>query len=332
MCPSATGKGEARYDADAFLLLPVRFVSTSHFVVGLDAGGSKTHLLAQCSERSAPIEERGPGANPNRIGLDRAADVLVNLVGDAIRGCSIERLSVCAGVSGAGRTREQEALTEALRAAFSGSDTAVRVEVVHDALIALDAAYDTGSGLIVIAGTGSVVLARTRDGTLLRVGGWGHLLGDPGSGYSIGQAGLQAVAEAYDGGRDTDLRTRLHEHFDIDSRERLIHNVYQEGVSVQAVAPLVIEAAADGDDVAAELLSTQAAGLAEQVAWLVQRDESIAPRITLLGGMVRNDHYARYLHQILHDRFPNWSVDVLEKEPVVGALRRARRLLSEAAG
>lgn len=295
--------------------------------MGLDAGGSKTHLRAECTGGAELIEERGPGANPNRIGLDTASEVLIDLVRTATRNCtSIGQLSICAGVSGAGRAREQEAITEALRGAFSGSSTTVSVEVVHDGLIALDAAYDAGSGVIVIAGTGSVVLARTKVNTLVRVGGWGHLIGDPGSGYAIGQEGLRAVAEAYDGGRETGLRARLREQCGITDGERLIQKVYQENFRVQTVAPLVIDAAADGDEVAGRILATQAAELTRHVEWVLNHDEEIASRITLLGGMVRNDHYAHTLRQTLYDRFPEWSVEFLQNDPVEGALRRARRL------
>jgi N-acetylglucosamine kinase-like BadF-type ATPase len=264
--------------------------------------------------------------------MDEAAGVLVELVERVVEECpSAERVSVCAGVSGAGREEEQEALASAIREALTRPSRTVHVEVVHDALIALDAAYDSGSGLIVIAGTGSVALARTVDGALHRVGGWGHLLGDPGSGYAIGQAGLRAVAAAFDGGDETTLQGRLRDQFGIESRQRLIHSVYQEGFSMQDVAPLVVEAAAEEDAVADRILHDAADGLTEQVGWLVHHSESIRPRITLLGGMVQNEHYDQVLRRRLHDQFPNWSVQQLRAEPVTGALRRARRLLREGA-
>ncbi len=259
--------------------------------------------------------------------MDEAADILVALIEDSLQDGPVpDCVSVCAGVSGAGRAEEQEALGEAIREALGGPGRTVHVEVVHDALIALDAAYDTESGLIVIAGTGSVALARTDEGTLLRVGGWGHLLGDPGSGYAIGQQGLRAVAEACDGGEATALRARLRDQFGIGDREQLIHAVYQDGLSMQDVAPLVVDAAAD-DAVAGRILAEEADGLAEQVGWLVDRAEPTASRITLLGGMVQNDRYDQVLRDRLHDHFPDWSVRQLQTEPVTGALRRARRLL-----
>lgn len=316
----------------AFLTRPNFLVSNTPFVVGIDAGGSKTHLLARGSEGS--VEHRGSGANPSRIGTDESARVLVRLLQTALREYPpVDELLVCAGVSGAGRSSVQKTLADALRAVPDRSSTTVRVEVVHDALIALDAAYDAESGIVVIAGTGSVVLGRTEGGTLYRAGGWGHVLGDPGSGYGIGRAGLQAVAEAFDGGQDTALRPRLRDFCDVKNREELLRKVYQEDFRVQSIAPLVIEAASDDDSVASRILVSEAEGLVDQFEWIVRRADGMTPQLTLLGGMVQNESYEDLLRQILGTRFPDWSVQVFDTDPVVGAVRRAERLdptLSEA--
>ena len=302
-------------------------MSVHHLAVGLDAGGSKTQLIAEWEGASERIDRRGPAANPTHVGRDQSAQVLSALVKEATasRG-RIDRLAVCAGVAGAGRPDEQQALADRLRRKLGDDARSVSVEVVHDACIALDAAFDAESGLVVIAGTGSVVLARTRAGTAHRVGGWGHLLGDPGSGYAVGQAGLQAVAEAFDGGADTSLRPRIAEEYGVDERAALIQWVYQDRPPLQDVAPLVIEAAADGDAVATDILTSQVAELVRQVEWLLGETDDVAPRIALLGGMLQNEHYAAALRRALADRVPDWSVEGLQREPVIGALRRARRL------
>lgn len=300
---------------------------TNPFFAGLDSGASKTLLLAECAGCSERIDRHGPGANPQRVGVDRSARTLATLVRETLQPHRpIDHLSVCAGVAGAGRPAEQEVLADRLRRTLAPDADAVHVQVVHDASIALDAAFGSESGLVIIAGTGSVVFARARDGTTRRTGGWGHLLGDEGSGYAVGRAGLQAVAEAFDGGADTSIRDRVAEQYDVDERDALIHWVYQDEFALQNVAPLVIEAAADGDPVASEILSSQAAELGRQVEWLIDGADNIAPRIALLGGVLQNEHYARVLCRTLRDRVPDWSVEVLRHEPVVGALRRAHRL------
>lgn len=303
-------------------------VPTTDLIVGIDAGGSKTILLAERTDPSDRIEHQGPAANPQRVGLETAAGTLETLVRSLLPSdLPLETLAVCAGVAGAGRTDDQKVLAEHLRTALTDVASTLAIEVVHDALIALDAAFDSGSGLVVIAGTGSVAIARTTGGTVRRVGGWGYLLGDPGSGYAVGRAGLRAVAEAFDGNTDTALRAGLQEQYAIGDREDLLQRVYQTDFAFHDVAPLVIEAAEGGDAVASGILNRQAAELVRQGQWLLDGPGDVAPRIALFGGMLRNDHYAQVLRRTLREAVPEWSIELLRHEPVVGALRRAHRLV-----
>lgn len=299
----------------------------SELIVGLDAGGSNTLLRGRWTSRSAPIECRGPGANPNRVGPTQAAEVLVDLIEEALRsGPPADALYVCAGVAGAGRCTMQETLADALRTALSRPGRTVHVEVVHDALIALDAAHGADSGGIIIAGTGSVVLARTAEGGVVRTGGWGPVLGDPGSGYALGRAGLRAVADALDGGPDTALCSRLRVQLGLADRDALLDAVYSDALDVQSVAPLVVEAAADGDSVASALLNAQVDRLVDQVEWILENNPPIRLHFTLLGGMLGNNYYAEILRQSLTTRRPDVRLEELTVDPVVGALRRAHRL------
>lgn len=303
-------------------------MAATHFTVGLDAGASKTLLLGRCDQSSGEIERRGPAANPHLVGVEASSEILAALIREAIRSCGgFDVLSVCAGVAGAGRGGEQEVLTSRLLRSLEGEAQSVRVEVVHDAAIALDAAYGGESGLIIIAGTGSGVFGRTKDGSTRSVGGWGHLLGDAGSGHAVGRAGLRAVAEAFDGGADTLLRNRLKDEYGIQKRADLIHEVYQGEIALQEVAPLVIQTAEAGDAVATNILATEAAKLADQVEWLLNQNGEFTPRVSIVGGMLENESYARLLLDSVGNRLPDWTVERLTREPAFGALRRARRLV-----
>lgn len=293
--------------------------------IGLDVGGSKTELLASCSADDPPTRLTGPGANAQRLGLEATADTLADLIRRVLRDqpdCQLA--SVCAGIAGAGQADDQEALSHHLLHALDVSP-APHVQIVHDAHIALEAAFEDGSGIVVIVGTGSVVFGRAREGRLLRTGGWGYLLGDEGSGFALGQSGLRAVAHALDGGPDTALRSRVADRFGLDGRDQLIHQVYQHNWPIQNVAPLVIEAAADGDAIATQIVHTQTRRLTRQVRWLIAQAGDIEPRMALLGGLAREPHYAHVLKQALHADLPEWSIEVLQQRPVVGALRLAAR-------
>lgn len=301
-------------------------MSATRITIGLDVGGSTTELCAVSEEGSDQMHSTGPGANLQQQGIASTAQLLADLLRNVLpSGRSVDQLSVCAGVAGAGRPEDQTALADRLRQALVGVADRLRVVVVHDGTIALDAAFGAASGVVVIAGTGSIVCARTPENTVHRVGGWGARLGDAGSGRALGRAGLRAVAAAFDGGPETRLQERICEHYDIDGRDALLRRVYQDEVSLPEVAPLVLDAA-DGDPVAAEIVDAQTADLARQVEWLHRRADTVAPHVALHGGLFQNERYTQRFRQWLHDRLPGWTVEALDETPCLGALRRARRL------
>ena len=298
--------------------------------LGLDVGGSRTRLRGERGGGSLRVERDGPGANPNRVGEDTTVARLTAIVDATLADLDgIDHLVLAAGISGAGSPSVQSRLTKALEATLARPDLHIQVEVVHDGVIALDAAYDDGSGVIVIAGTGSLVLARTHAGTIARAGGWGPQLGDDGSGHALGRAGLRAVAEALDGGRDTLLRDRVFETLDLDDRADLLTTVHRADFSLADVAPTVVATAENGDAVATRILREQVSALAQQVEWLRARVPNVAPHLTVLGGLTTNDHYYRPLRDALRELDSEISIRRLDTPPVLGALRRARRLAED---
>ena len=292
--------------------------------IGLDVGGSSTELLARSSNGADEVYLKGPGANVQRAGTEASAQIAADLIQQALQQHPQAKLaSVCAGMAGAGRPEDQDAIVGHFRrllAEHLSTKPPVCIRVVHDALIALEAAFKGGSGLIIIAGTGSAILGRTASGALERAGGWGYLLGDEGSGYDLGLAGLRAVADAFDGGPVTRLKAQLADRHGIDSRDGLIRRVYREEWPVQNAAPLVVEAAAAGDAVAQSIIDTETDALSRQVEWLLNRGNDIEPRIALLGGLVQEDFYANALSEALQRRLPGWTIRKLKRRPVEGAL------------
>ncbi len=299
--------------------------SNERIYVGVDAGGSKTELLAAKTQEEELLNLFGPCGNPARTGFEESADVLTRLILQMIDHFGEERIaSVCAGVAGAGRPQDQQLLYESVRARLPASTCDIPLCVTHDSRIALEAAFEGKSGVMAIAGTGTVSLARTRTGEFLRVGGWGYLIGDEGSGYALGAAGLRAVAHAFDGGPDTALRTLLAESGEIADRTDLFEVAYKAKTPLQKFARAVIEAAQAGDAVAGAIIRKNIALLAEQIGWLVARRTDIRTRITLLGGLSSNTFYRKRLQCALLERLPEWEWMEPLNRPVVGAWRMAR--------
>src|SRR5207237_4016708 len=124
--------------------------------------------------------------------------------------------------------------------------------------IALVAGAGNEPGIVVIAGTGSIVYGRNAQHVAARAGGWGHILGDEGSGYWIGREALAAVMRADDGrGPETRLTGDVLEHFNITSTSQLPRIVYDRELprmSVAALGPIVQQAREQGDVVAMRIL------------------------------------------------------------------------------
>lgn len=302
--------------------------------VGIDAGGTKTEIRVASSQAAPEFSLHGAGANLQRSGLAASAKVLADLVLQATASFPASgRMSICAGVSGAGDPGSRQRLAAAVRDQLIQAGLEERlgaVQVVEDGLIALEAALGGGSGAVVIIGTGSAVLGRTYEGEMIRVGGWGYLLGDQGSGYAIGLAGLRLVAEALEGRARGAVPDQVCRQFDIRSRADLIRRVYLDRWAIQEVAPLIIQAASSGDPWALEVVEAQAEELVGQVAWMAeQAGAAIEPRLAFLGGLANDRFYIQTLGRVLGTRCPGWRVvPPVHEKPVAGAMRLARRAAS----
>src|SRR5215210_6230252 len=187
-------------------------------VLGIDAGGTKTvGLLAD--ERGVIVSDgRGPGANLHAAGELAVEKVLHEVMEQTIGDRAIELAAICLGIAGV--DRDDEART--VRAIMRRICHHTRVLVVNDALIALVAGARDAAGIVIIAGTGSIVYGRNAAFEAARAGGWGHMIGDEGSGYWIGREALAAVMRASDGrGPATALTAEILAYLHIEDESRL---------------------------------------------------------------------------------------------------------------
>jgi len=297
--------------------------------IGLDAGGSKTDVVARAGDRSC--HHTGSGVNLQRDDMQRSTTVLTQLISETLGMLKHDGTgSICLGVAGAGRPEDRSDLADHLREQLGARLDSYLLTVEHDARVALESAFERESGVVAIVGTGSIILARTEAGALERAGGWGARIGDDGSGTAIGTAGLCAVADVFDGGPPTTLCDHLAEPFGIDAPEALIRAVYADDWNVQALAPLVVAAAEAGDWASTRILKTQANALALRTAWLVTQADDIAPRLALMGGLAGEPYYRTCLEEAIQRHLPGWHVIYASRRPVHGALALAEQRALEA--
>ena len=293
--------------------------ASSDIFVGLDAGGTKTAVVAQAG--AAAHRFVGPGAHALRDGADGAAETLAALVAqarEALGGAAIGGIGV--GLAGAGRAPEQAAVADALRGRLGD----VRVAVTHDADVAFEAVWGAASGAVLLVGTGSLVYARTTEGTALRAGGWGLALGDDGSGSALGRHALRAALAAHDGGPPTAL-VELAAEDGLATPTDLIAAAHAGPLA--AFAPLLLRAAEADDWTATTILARETNALAQQAGWLATRAaESVTPRLATAGGLTAEPVYRAALDAALARHLPGWTLRTSDHAAADGALALAKRL------
>jgi glucosamine kinase len=183
---------------------------------------------------------------------------------------------ICLGLTGAPEPAELRARLASLVSRALGD---AEVWLGPDMVIAHAGALGGAPGVVVAAGTGTVVLGVAEDGTAHRADGLGHLLGDDGSGFAVGRAGLRCALRAREGrGPATALEAAAGRFF--GGLEGLSHRIYRSVTAVSEVAsfaPEVARVARDGDPLAAGIWREAATQLVASVAAVVRRTFPDAP-------------------------------------------------------
>jgi N-acetylglucosamine kinase-like BadF-type ATPase len=300
------------------------------YVIGIDAGGTKTVGLLGDESGTVLREARSGGANLRLQGELSVEKSLFQVIDALDAPQAVDAL--CLGIAGVGNDADRAVVRDVLRRL--GIRRAVRI--VNDAEIALVAGAPDGHGIVLVSGTGSIAYGVDPSGKNARSGGWGYLLGDEGSAFWLGHAAVRAGIRAADGrGPATILFERICEHLEVREPVRLVEWFYDQELSrtrVAQLARLVEEAAADGDETAQDLLDHAARHLA-RAARAVERqlDFPGAFPLVLSGGAFRAcPSLVRRLEARLDD-LPDARVVRLEAEPATGAVKLALELLRESA-
>jgi N-acetylglucosamine kinase-like BadF-type ATPase len=295
-------------------------------VLGIDAGGTKTVCLLADERGHVLAEARAGGANLQAAGEFEVEKVLHGLMDHAIGDRDIRPDAICLGIAGVDRPSDAAVVQGIMRRIGFKS----RVLVVNDALIALVAGAGDEPGVVIVAGTGSIVYGRDSRGRAARAGGWGYLLGDEGGGFWIGRAALSAVVRQFDGrGPQTILTEMVLADLSLANPTELIHAIYDKGLQRRAItriAAVVQRAAAAGDAVAREILDRAAAELTSAATSEFTRLDMRGDvfRIVLAGGIFSGiPSLVPDLTARLSDVAPRARIQRLDVEPAMGAVRLA---------
>jgi N-acetylglucosamine kinase-like BadF-type ATPase len=231
--------------------------------LSIDGGQTGTRLRLRNSS-GILAETEGPGVLTDRPVVDQLTELAVALA--RTTGSRIDELAV--GTSG---LTPAAANPEALLAATRGIGVQ-RVALAHDSITGYLAANGTDPGVMLAVGTGVVILALS-ESAVAKVDGWGSLLGDAGSGYWIGRAGLDAALRAFDGrAPHTTLEAIAVERFGPLDEVYMVVQASPTRVSlIASFCRDVVDAAAAGDETARGIVTAAGGELAHSAASALRR-------------------------------------------------------------
>jgi N-acetylglucosamine kinase-like BadF-type ATPase len=293
------------------------------YVLGVDGGATKT--LAAVLDVSAGVLHLGHGgpSNEDSVGEHAGADAVIEASREAAASADVELDQIDAAVL-----------------AVAGTDT-VAIErhvherapeswiVVNDVVGAWATATGAEPGIGVISGTGSNVFGVGADGRAWRAGGWGHVLGDEGSGYWLGVRSIAAVLHDRDeSGPKTGLSDAALAHFEVEDVDGLVALVYGKPLSKSEIAAFAVETAKlaeQQDAVAARLYHEAATELATQISAVIRNTglDGAFP-VGLIGSAFKaGPVFVDPLVEAIGELAPAARVHVVEAAPAAGSLMLA---------
>jgi N-acetylglucosamine kinase-like BadF-type ATPase len=298
-------------------------------IIGADGGGSRVRVRL-ANERGETLGTGEAGtANPHGRGVAAAQNEILLAIQRAFEDGHIPMQIVsaaCLGVGGIDRDAERAEWSD-----WACKAIAIHASVVNDGEIVVAAGTKENWGIALISGTGSIAWGKSREGAIVRAGGWGHLLGDEGSAYDLSRQALGAATRSADG-RDpsTRLVDAILEEWGLREPSELIPRVYHDEMNpadIASLAPIVVRLAMEGDAAAQQLILNAGKALAQSaitVARKLRFEEKEIP-LALTGGLLLNAEYLRKsLAAELGKTAFRFQPITLVQDPVVGAVRLAR--------
>src|SRR6266496_1886167 len=287
-------------------------------ILGVEGGGTKTAwvLAETVAGVNAPscefrVIDQGklPPSNFRLTTSDRLRTILAELPKQ------IDRAGVF--LAGCGTEEDRSSLKQICLEVWPNA----KIVTGSDRDSGLAAALDHGDGIVVNAGSGSSVTGRRGD-RIERAGGWGHILGDAGGGYSLSMQALRLILREHDLHRtEMDFTAKVLHALSLNNFDELVRWVQTaDKMEIAMLAPVVFEAGAAGDARMMEIIEEGARVLCEYTEAVANRLHLLAPRVVLMGGLFYRDSlYTHTFRRRLKKNLPDARVTIAERPPELGA-------------
>jgi N-acetylglucosamine kinase-like BadF-type ATPase len=300
----------------------------SAVVLGIDGGGTRTRATIVSGQKILAFTENG-SIKRLRVGAQIAEEHLRSLLAEVFAQAGVAKVDAAsAGVASSTMPGVQGWITTVLK------DFGIECsEIVGDEVIALDAAFRGGPGILQIAGTGSNCIGRAPDGGRETAGGWSSRLGDEGSGYWIGLHAVRRALQAHDRDEPSRILEMVGCAWGTSTLDELVNlGDSTPGPDFAMLAPDVSRLAEEGDAVALSVLQQAAADLVESVLLVrskLRRKRHVTGEVPVawIGSVIGKSRLVREAFFAgLRAAAPDMPVLPAEVAGIDGAVWRAQRL------
>lgn len=303
------------------------------YILGVDGGASKTNIRITDYNGLVLSDITAGPVNYKSVGLKRAkAEIIKGIVKTIEDSRMKERVffeSSCFGIAGLDSQEDlqkyREILDDKLIKNYFNFNNCI---LCNDSKIEFAAGSNKEFGIVINCGTGCVCYGIDKKGEEAISNGWDYILGDEGSGYSIGLNGLKSVMKAYDGrGEYTSLRERVFEHLKIKNELELYKWVYKNIPLKDRIAKfsrMVFECAKTGDEVCLNILKSEAWEAAISVIAVMKKLYLQDKRFDLvMAGSVFDPIYSEEFKKTVIKENVKINFIKLKEKPVSGAIKIA---------
>jgi len=312
-------------------------MAAARFLLGVDGSGSTTQAVI--ADLDGKFLGRGLAApcNHRRVGFDQATLALSAAVEGALHkvlGTALKPempldgqiAAACFGLAGIDGPEDQARLSAWVESQWYTHT----FTVINDAELILGGGTPDGWGVALISGMGSVCVGRTPSGRTMRTGGWGHLIGDEGSGYALAIGALRLATQTADHrAAARGVLQAVLKHWGLGRAEELLHFIYRPETSHDVIATLVgpiLDLAMCGDEDAREIVSQAGRALAAHVRTVVKGLGLERPPLALGGSAMRPSLRKAMMAQL----DVAVAAPAIVQDPALAAVAIARRLLAPA--
>ncbi len=208
------------------------------FFIGIDSGGTKAELSIKDNKERIIYNNTFKARHYSIYGLEKVANFLKDIIENSLNKKKLDIKNckgICIGLAGVREKKDKRELKKRMINLLGFEN----IIIESDSMIALYGAFGKKDGLMLICGTGSILIGRINN-EFIRIGGWGWRIGDYGSGTEIGRNAIKQLVKEYDSKKNlSELSKAIEKEFSIN-RKNILKQVYQNNFEFQKIVPLVL--------------------------------------------------------------------------------------------